>query len=113
MRGPSKLEHCPKCDSTTMKNYVHIEPGKDTQVFVECAECSAFVARYTLKLYTCDKPYDSFLRLMHKKRMGSGGATQKELKAFEEDLFVGFEKVKIEVETAEDPRSIEEILSQT
>ena len=111
MRGSSRLEHCPSCESVNMKNYVHIETGKDTEVFVECADCGAFVARYGLKHYTSDDAYASYIRLMHTRRMASGTATSKAIDHFREELLKNYRKVKEEVSTREDPRSIDEIIS--
>ncbi len=112
MKGASRLEHCPSCNGTNMKNYVHIEPGSDVEVFVECADCNTFVARYTLKMYTGDDPYESYLRLMHKRRMSSGASTRNAISVFTDELMEGYRRVKEEVAKNEDPRSIEEILSE-
>ncbi len=70
----TKREHCKSCKSKNMQNYVMMEPGEDLTVFVECADCKEFVARYTLKFYTCEDPYRSFLRRMRNQRMSSGPA---------------------------------------
>ena len=94
MRGASKLEHCPDCGKTEMKNFVHVTPGKDVEVFVECASCGGFVARYTLKIYTSDKPYESYLRLLHRRPMASGSATKNALSLFKERLMKNYRKVK-------------------
>jgi len=105
------MEHCPKCDSVNMKNYVHVETGKDTEVFVECADCGAFVARYGLKHYTSDDAYASYIRLMHTRRMDSGAAATRAIDKFKEELLHNYRKVKEEVANSEDPRSIDEIIS--
>jgi hypothetical protein len=112
MRGSSKREHCPGCKGIAMTNYVHVEAGSDMEVFVECVKCGAFVSRYTLKIYTGDDPYRSFLRLMHQRRMDTGAAAQDAISSFKEQLKTDYEKVKKEVEQGEETRKLEDVLSE-
>ncbi len=74
----SKRERCPDCDSRAMNNLVYMRPGQCVHVFVECAECGAFVARYALREYTCDDPFRSFLRRMRRRQSSSGGEVSKD-----------------------------------
>ncbi|MDP6418911.1 MAG: hypothetical protein QF492_05590 [Candidatus Krumholzibacteria bacterium] len=82
----SKLESCPVCESAKLNNRVLVKPGEDPQIFVECASCEAFVARYLLKSYTCEDPYRSFLRQMRQQRMSSGALTRERQREFEDRL---------------------------
>ncbi len=111
MRGTSRLEHCPNCDGVELKNYMRIMPGEDVEVFVECAACGSFVARYTLKMYTSEKPYESYLRLMLQRPMVTGSQTQQAQSEFAETLMAHYKAVKQGVEEQEDGRAIEEILA--
>jgi len=106
----SKLERCPKCDSARLKNYVHIRAGEDAEVFVECADCASFVARYTLRAYTSEDPYRSYLRLMRTKDLASGVRTRSRGEGFAERLWDDFAKVKEEVAEHEEARSVEDLL---
>ena len=111
MRGASKLEHCPNCGKTEMKNFVHVTPGNDMEIFIECASCGTFTARYIIKIYTSDKPYESYLRLFHQRPMDSGPATKNAISLFKERLMKNYREVKEAVSKQEDPRTIEEILT--
>ena len=109
----SKREHCPACPSTRMENLVYVRPGRDVEVFVECAECGAFVARYTLKMYTGDHPYRSFLRLMRARRMSSGAATQKASQQFIQELEEGLAAARSVAAEGPPPPNLEDVLDQT
>ena len=112
MRGSSKREHCPKCHKTDLPNYIHVEPGHDIEVFVECSDCREFVARYTLKTYTSDDFYRSYLRFIHQRRMNSGTSTKKALEDFKNSIKRDFEKVKKDVKEHEETRRIEELIEK-
>lgn len=112
MRGASKREHCPKCKSTKVENLVHVEPGHDMEIFVECGECKEFVARYILKSYTGDDIYKSYLRMMHQRRMSTGVSTKKALEEFKEKLFSNYEKVKKDIKEHEETKRIEDLINE-
>ncbi len=112
MRGTSKREHCPKCSSVKMINYIKILPGEDIEVFLECDECKEFVARYTLKMYTSYDLYASYLRLMHERRMTTGSSTKKALEEFKNKVTEDFKAVKEDAKKREDKRRIEELLEK-
>lgn len=57
-----KIETCPQCGSKDTQNLVRVEPGCPVKVYVRCAECGTFVARYTLERYASDKTYESLLK---------------------------------------------------
>ena len=109
----SKREHCPECDATRLSNYVLVRPGEDTAVFVECAECGAFVARYTLRAYTCEDPYRSYLRQMRSRNMSSGAATHEKAETFAGELWAGYRDVKKLTGEQEEARSVEDLLEET
>lgn len=107
----SKREHCPDCDGVEMLNHVLVRPGRDVAVFVACADCGRFVARYTLKSYTCDDPYRSFLRLMRQQRMASGSLAASKAAGFASELEAEFELAKKICAEREEIRDVEEILA--
>jgi hypothetical protein len=106
----SKREHCPDCDAVAMENHVLMRPGRDVAIFVECAACGAFVARYTLKSYTCDDPYRSFLRLMRQRRMASGSLARDTAENFQEELLEEFRLAKEIAAAREETRDLEELM---
>ena len=108
----SRREHCPQCDATAMQNFVHVVPGRDAEVFVECDACGAFVARYTLRAYTSEDPYRSYLRLMRQRRMSSGAATRKASEQFAAEMWADYRRVKEMVAGAEEPRSVDDLLDE-
>lgn len=106
----SKREHCPDCDGVTMENHVLMRPGRDVAVFVACSACGAFVARYSLKAYTCDDPYRSFLRLMRQRRMASGSLARDTAESFREELMEEFRTAKEISAGREETRDLEELM---
>jgi hypothetical protein len=106
----SKREHCPQCDAVAVHNYVHVSPGSDASIFVECAECGAFVARYTLRAYTCDDPYRSYLRLMRAREHDSGALALKTSEEFTKRLWEDYRLVKELVSRDEETRDVEDLL---
>ena len=106
----SKREHCPACDATQMSNFVHVRPGNDVEVYVECAACKTFVARYTLRAYTCEDPYRSYLRFMRRRRMSSGAAAHKKADEYVKELWDGYARAKELAQAWEEERSVEELL---
>ncbi len=109
----SKREHCPQCDSVAMLNYVHVSPGEDAEVFAECSECGAFVARYTLRSYTCDDPYRSYLRHMRTRGHDSGALARKSAEQFASKLWDDYAEVKQLVAEDEEARHLEDLLGET
>jgi len=107
----SKRECCPKCKSYEMHNRVLVRPGEDSAVYVECAACGEFVARYTLKRYTCEDPYRSFLRQMRHQRMSSGALTHKKGQEFADKLWEGWEEAK-RLSEASEIRHMEDLLEE-
>jgi len=109
--GKSKREHCPKCDSVQMHNYVLLRPCEDLDVFVECASCGAFVSRYTLKAYTCDDPYRSYLRQMRSRTLDSGADALKKEESFSTRLWEDYKTVKELTAEKEEAADIEDLLN--
>ncbi len=107
----SKRECCPKCQSYQMQNRVLVRAGEDSAVFVECAACGEFVARYTLKYYTCEDPYRSFLRRMRHQRMSSGVRAHKDGQEFAEKLWKDWEEAK-RLSQAGDAQHMEDLLEE-
>ncbi len=110
--GRSKREHCMKCNGVLMQNLVMVKPGRDTEVFVECATCGSFVARYTLNIYTSEDPYRSYLRLMRKKRSDSGVATRQGSQEFIAEVWEGYREAKELIAQHEEVVHLEEILDR-
>jgi hypothetical protein len=52
-----RRERCPSCDGDTFRNNFQLRTGHHARVFVECARCGAFVARYILHAYV-DPSFD-------------------------------------------------------
>jgi hypothetical protein len=106
----SKREQCPKCLKRSMQNHVLMQPGRDVEIYVECVSCGAFVARYTLKMYTGDDPYASYLRLMRQHRMSSGSATHLGFEGFREELVRGYERARAASVANEETLDLDKIL---
>lgn len=61
---------CQACGATELRNILVREPGHAQMVFVRCARCDKFVARYRLQsYYHAGKGIESYLR-----SLGAGAA---------------------------------------
>ncbi len=108
----ARLEHCPKCHSTECRNNMYFCKGREIRVYVECAKCGAFVARYTISCYTSDRPFESILRKLRYAKLNSGKRTMKLLRGFEENVSGEFARVLELVRDREDSRRIDEIINE-
>ena len=106
----ARLEHCMKCGSTVMKNNVYFCKGQRVRVYMQCAECGSYVARYTLSGYTSDEPYESLLRKLRFTRLTSGKRTLSIIEEYGEEIEEEYEHVLELIRTAQDERRIEEII---
>ncbi|MFC1799656.1 hypothetical protein ACFL2Z_01935 [Candidatus Eisenbacteria bacterium] len=106
----ARLEHCPECDSVEMRNNLYFCPGQRVRVYVQCASCGEFVARYTLKGYTSNKSYESVLSRLRDTRLSSGKRTLRIVEGFEDSVAEEYSHVLDLVKTREDDRRIEEII---
>jgi hypothetical protein len=108
----ARVEHCMKCGSTEMRNHAYFCKGQKVRVYMQCARCGSYVARYTLFGYTSDEPYESLLQRMRFTRLASGKRTFKMVEAFGKDVQEEYEHVLELVRTGEDQRRIEQIIEQ-
>ena len=109
-----KVETCPKCKSTNTKNYVAFKKHKRITVYVECADCGEFVARYRLHRYfDAHEPYESFLHQIRFFKHDSGRMTLSAFKEFSDNACEEFEQVKNDWKTRPERRKIYQILDET
>jgi hypothetical protein len=109
-RERARLEHCPECGSVEMRNNLYFCRGQRLRVYVQCATCGGFVARYTLRGYTSNKTYESLLGRMRDTRLTSGKRTMRIVESFGDSIEEEYGRVLDLVKTAEDQRRIEEII---
>ncbi|MEO0074587.1 MAG: hypothetical protein ABIK31_00555 [candidate division WOR-3 bacterium] len=107
----AKKEACPKCNSTTLINYVHVKTGEHIRVYIECANCHSFVARYTLLTYTSDKPYEVLLRRLKCLEYASGKKALRELEEYSRNIEADFEHVKSLI-SEETTKTIEDMIKE-
>jgi hypothetical protein len=107
----ARLEHCLRCGSTGMKNNVYFCKGQSIRVYVQCASCGEFVARYTLRGYTSDTMYDSLLERLRYTRLNSGRRAMRIVEEFGSEVSDEYRHVLELIRTAEDERRIEEIIA--
>lgn len=108
-----KRERCPKCDSVELVNLVLVEEGQPIKIYVKCAKCKTFVARYTLDYYTSNMDYESMLEYASKCYSESGRTTSKKLKSFNESIKKEFEECLKLIREKEDKKRVEEIINET
>lgn len=104
------IERCPGCGSQRVKNLVHWERGEPLQVYVACAACDTFIARYTVARYTSSESYEGLLRLLGGHVVTSERQLMRELAAMDDEVRRRFDHVRELVDRQEDPRRIEQIL---
>ncbi len=106
----AKAECCPRCNGTRMTNLVYVRTGHDTCVFVKCADCGSYVARYVLSRYTSDRTYESLLENLRGFAHGSGKRCLQEIEEFNTMVRAEFEHVqKIAAANPQD-RRVEEMI---
>jgi hypothetical protein len=108
----ARLDHCMKCGSTTMRNNVYFCKGQNIRVYLECAECGSYVARYTLLRYTSDEPYESLLQKMRFTRVDSGREALRMVEAYDSDVQEEFKRVRELIKEHEDQRRMEQIIEE-
>ena len=112
MRIRVKTETCPKCGSTIHENYVRVATGEPIKVYVVCAKCKSFVARYQLARYTSDKPYEALLDIAHRVRTTDGRRVVRELEAFTKSIEEEFKLTMELAQTQKETRKLEEIIEE-
>jgi hypothetical protein len=108
----ARLEHCPECGSTELRNNVYFCKGQPMRVYVQCARCKEFVARYTLRGYTSNKTYESLLERLRFTRLTSGKRTLRIIEAFGEGVAEEYQHVIDLIRTQQDQRRIEDIIAE-
>ncbi len=87
-----RIQHCHSCNSKHTENIFYTKTGDPVAVYVRCAECGTFVAKYILQSYAGHKSYDSYLTSI-KGQSASGRKTLKDIKKFDIDIQLGYDKV--------------------
>ncbi len=105
-----KYETCPKCGSLNVRNNVYINHGEPMKIYVECAKCACFVARYTVSKYTSNKPYESLLQNLRREVFPGSRATAKMIEEFSTPVAEAFEYIKKLRDTVKEKRKVEEII---
>jgi len=110
----AKKETCLKCGATDLENLVRIEEGKPLKVYVRCARCKTFVARYIVSTYTSDMSYESLLRVLRTSQLSCYDCrgSMRELEAFSRKVQQEFKKTERQVEKKPEERLIVEILEE-
>ena len=111
-RERARLEHCLKCNSTSMKNNIYFHGGRDVKVYVQCTECSEYVASYVLSGYTSDCNYESFLHSLRFTRLSSGKRMLRKMNTYAAAVKNEFEHVLELIRTHEDTDIIEKIIEE-
>ena len=110
----AKKETCPKCGATEVENLVRIEDGHPMKVYVRCARCKTFVARYMVSTYTADMTYESLLRVLRTSQLYCHDCrgSSRELEAFSTQVRREFERTEEKVQRHLEKRLIVEILDE-
>lgn len=108
----ARIERCPQCGSTATRNNIYFIKGEYIKVYVECADCGAFVSRYTLRGYTSDKTYESLLRKLRSSRFNSGKRTMRTIELYGKDVAEEYDHVRRMIKKSEDKRKMEEIIEE-
>ncbi len=111
-RERARVEHCLKCNSTSMKNNMYFRRGRDVKVYVQCTECGEYVASYVLSGYTSECNYESFLHSLRFTRLSSGKRMLRKMNTYAAAVKEEFEHVLELVRTHEDTHLIENIIEE-
>lgn len=95
-----------------MRNNVYFHPGGDVKVYVQCAECGEYVARYIISGYTSERRYESFLRSLRLDCHSTSRRTRRAFKALSGDFDREYEHVLDLIKKNEDQHPIEEIIEE-
>lgn len=106
----AKAEVCPCCHGTQMTNLVYVRTGQDTCVYVKCAACGCYVARYVLSRYTSDRGYEALLERLRGFAHRSGKRCLAEIEEFGTLVQVEFEHVQAIAEPDPQSRRVEEMI---
>jgi hypothetical protein len=90
----AKVEQCSECNSFRLKNNVYVRTGRPTTVYVECADCGAFIAKYVLSSYTTDAKFSSMLETIFRERWASAKRISHAIRVFSKEVEREFERVK-------------------
>ena len=107
----AKKEQCPKCNGSTLINNVYVKTGDNIKIYVECANCHSFVARYSLLTYTSDKPHEVLLQKLKCLEYRSGKKALRELAEFDRSVEQEFKTVKFIIEKQE-AESVEKLIEE-
>jgi len=110
----AKKETCLKCGATDLENLVRVEEGKPIKVYVRCARCKTFVARYIVSTYTSDMSYESLLRVLRTSQLSCYDCrgSVREIEALSEQVQEEFKKTERQVEKQPENRLIVEMLEE-
>jgi hypothetical protein len=108
----AKKETCLKCGATDLENLVRIEEGEPLKVYVRCARCKTFVARYIVSTYTSDMSYESLLRVLRTSQLSCYDCrgSMRELEAFSRRVRQEFQRTAQQIEKTPEARLIVEML---
>jgi hypothetical protein len=95
-----------------MRNNLYVSKGAPAKVYVQCADCDEFVARYTLRGYTSNKTYESLLERLRFSRLTSGKRTLHIVEAFGGEVDREYRHVLDLIKTQQDKRPVENILEE-
>ncbi|MFO7916350.1 MAG: hypothetical protein R6U43_11760 [Candidatus Krumholzibacteriales bacterium] len=111
-RETARIERCEECGSTATRNNLYFLKGEYIKVYIECADCGAFVARYTLRGYTSNKTYESLLQKLRSSRFNSGKQTMRTIELFGREVKEEFDHVREIIKSDEDKRRMEQIIEE-
>lgn len=88
-------QSCKVCSSTSLHNFLVEDAGKPIVVFVRCAECGEFIARYVLSAYYYHpSAYESYVRTHGSQVRESGRAILEDFEQLKQESIDGYEKLK-------------------
>ena len=87
-------QSCKSCSSTSLHNFLVEEADKPIVVFVRCAQCNEFIARYVLsEYYYHPSAYESYVRTHGSQSRESGRSILEDFERLERESIEGYEKL--------------------
>ena len=95
-----KYQECGSCGYQSMRNVLETEVGNKVQLYISCAQCHEFIARFTVnRCYHHGEGIDSYLTSLPEEEFDSGHAFLESLAALRRDAVDGFERVSDALDT--------------
>ena len=113
MDDTAKREKCPSCGSHKVVNNHYLRERHHDRVYVECADCGTFIARYIIHAYVDPAfSFNRFLARARKEDFPSGRGALDEFQVHQERATQQFGRIKELLADGEATETIRDLFGQ-